>query len=87
MFKKLSPRLVKTLPCLVLMSLTSCVTTSSEPRTTVCLPVQNYSPALQDQVADELAALPDESALAIFIRDYGKMRDEARACAAAIKAE
>lgn len=61
--------------------LTGCATVGSEPRiVTVCPPVVEYSSELQARAADELAQLPDGSAIAEMLADYSVMRDQARAC-------
>ena len=39
-----------------------------------------YSPEFQARAADELALLPDGSAIADMLSDYAVMRDQARAC-------
>lgn len=61
--------------------LTGCVTVGSEPRiATACPPVVEYSRELQALVAEELASLPDGSAIAEMLADFVMMRDQARAC-------
>lgn len=63
------------------ISLTGCATVASEPRvTTVCPPVVEYSRKFQARAADELDLLPEGSAIAEMLADYGVMRDQARAC-------
>lgn len=81
----LSRKLAARLPLLAVMLLVGCETVSSRPTLTVCLPVQEYSAEFQAQAADELMALPPESHLAQMITDYGRMRDQARACQEAVK--
>jgi hypothetical protein len=62
-------------------SLTGCATVASDPRvTTVCPPVVEYSRDFQARAADELNLLPEGSAIAEMLADYGVMRDQARAC-------
>ncbi|WP_338069512.1 hypothetical protein [Palleronia sediminis] len=39
-----------------------------------------YSRGFQAQAAEELAVLPDGSAIAEMLADYSVMRDQARAC-------
>lgn len=61
--------------------LTACATGISEPRVvTVCPPVVEYSREFQSRTAEELRLLPDGSATAEMLADYGVMRDQARAC-------
>lgn len=63
------------------ISLTGCATVASEPRmATVCPPVVEYSREFQARAADELDLLPEGSAIAEMLADYGVMRDQARAC-------
>jgi len=45
-----------------------------------CPPVVGYSRELQGQAAEELAMLPDGSAVVEMMGDYAVMRDQARAC-------
>lgn len=45
-----------------------------------CPSLKEYSKEEQARVADELDALPEGSALAGFIADYGVTRAEIRAC-------
>lgn len=45
-----------------------------------CPPVVEYSPEFQAQVAEELALLPENSAIAEMMADYAVMREQARAC-------
>ena len=60
---------------------TGCATGVSEPRVVaVCPPVVEYSRELQVRAADELALLPERSAIAVMLSDYAAMRDQARAC-------
>jgi len=63
------------------ISLTGCATIASDLRvTTVCPPVVEYSREFQARAADELNLLPEASAIAEMLADYGVMRDQARAC-------
>jgi hypothetical protein len=56
-------------------------TVASEPRVaTVCPPEVQYSREFQARAAEELALLPDGSAIAELLADYSVMRDQARAC-------
>ena len=45
-----------------------------------CLPVVQYSREFQVQAAEELATLPQGSAIAEMISDYALMREQVRAC-------
>lgn len=47
---------------------------------TVCPPVVEYSPEFQARAADKLDLLPDGSAIAEMLADYGVMWDQVRAC-------
>lgn len=48
--------------------------------TTACLPLKAYTPAEQQQLAAEVAALPPGSALVGAMSDYAAMRAADRAC-------
>jgi len=45
-----------------------------------CPPVMEYRRELQAQAAEELAMLPERSAVVEMMGDYAVMRDQARAC-------
>ena len=61
--------------------LSGCATVgSSPPIGIVCPPVVQYSREAQARAAEELALLPDGSAIAELLADYSVMRDQARAC-------
>ena len=45
-----------------------------------CPPAVEYSAEFQTRAADELALLPDGSAIAEMLSDYSVMRDQAKAC-------
>ena len=45
-----------------------------------CPPVVEYSREFQARAAEELALLPDRSAIADMLSDYAVMREEARTC-------
>jgi hypothetical protein len=45
-----------------------------------CPPVVEYSREFQVRTAEELALMPDESAVVEMMGDYAVMRDQARAC-------
>jgi len=54
----------------------------SEPRV-VCPREVEYNKEVQVQAADELAALPEDGIVrGRFMPDYGRLRDQARACRA-----
>jgi hypothetical protein len=52
----------------------------SDPIAAACPPVVEYSRDFQLQAADEVAALPDGSAIVEMMEDYAVMRAQARAC-------
>ncbi|WP_265501772.1 hypothetical protein [Paracoccus beibuensis] len=57
------------------------MTVSSDTGTaTVCPPVVGYNREFQARAAEELGLLPDGSATAELLSDYGVMRDQAQAC-------
>ncbi|MBP0485047.1 hypothetical protein J5474_21450 [Sagittula sp. M10.9X] len=61
--------------------LSGCAAVSSDGRAVrTCPPVVDYSREFQAQAADELALLPEGSAIAEMLIDYAVMRDQARAC-------
>ena len=61
--------------------LTACATVGSKaPAGGVCPPVVEYGREFLTQAADEIALLPEPSALAEMMSDYGVMREQARAC-------
>ena len=62
---------------LATMSLTACAAVGSSP---VCPSLVTYSPAVQEQAADELDALPADSVLPGMLADYSRLRDQVRAC-------
>ena len=63
--------------------LTGSATGSSEQRSaSACPPVVEYSRELQVRAAEELALLPDRSAVVEMMGDYAVMREQARACSA-----
>jgi hypothetical protein len=64
--------------------LSACATTASSPA--VCPEVVAYSAADQDKANAELKALPPGAILGRFIADYGRLRDDARACQGVKKA-
>ena len=61
--------------------LTGCATVGSDGSGTVaCPPVVEYGRQFQVRAAEEVALLPEGSAVAEMLSDYGVMRDQARAC-------
>nr|WP_044008450.1 hypothetical protein [Leisingera methylohalidivorans] len=61
--------------------LTGCATAGFEAGgVAACPPVVEYSREFQAQAAEELATLPDGSAVVEMMADYAVMRDQARAC-------
>ena len=71
------PRLAP-IPLLIgLLLLIGCETVPSS----VCPAPKVYTQATRTQAAAELEALPEQSAIAAMIGDYGVLRAELRACA------
>ena len=67
-------------------SLTACATGVSESRiATICLPVVEYSSEFQARAAEELALLPEGSAIAEMLSDYAVMREQARGCRSSLR--
>ena len=61
--------------------LSGCATVRSEDgRLATCPPVVEYGREFQARVADELALLPEGSAIAEMLADYGVMREQALSC-------
>ncbi len=61
--------------------LSGCATVPSEDvRLATCPPVVEYRREFQAQAAEELALLPEGSAVAEMLADYAMMRDQARSC-------
>lgn len=70
---------------IVTISLTGCATVASDLRvTTICPPVVEYSREFQARAADELNLLPEASAVQDMLTDYAVVRDQLRACKAAV---
>ena len=58
-----------------------CAAVGFEPHiAAVCPPVVEYSRKFQARAVEELALLPDGSAVAEMLADYAVMRDQARSC-------
>ena len=61
--------------------LTGCATAGFEADgVAACPPVAEYSREFQARAAEELALLPDGSAIAEMLSDYAVMRQQARVC-------
>lgn len=74
-------RLRRAVLVLATISLSGCATVGSEPRVaTVCPSVVEYCREFQARAAEELALLPEGSAVAEMLADYAVMRDQARSC-------
>lgn len=66
---------------LVTIWLSGCATGASDVASLgACPPVVEYSRAFQEQAAEELALLPEGSAIAEMLSDYAVMREQARVC-------
>lgn len=64
---------------IAVLSLTGCAMALSD-TSGGCPPAKVYSRAQLEQAADELEALPTDSALAAMISDYAVLREQVRAC-------
>jgi hypothetical protein len=61
--------------------LSGCATGASDVgRLGACPPVVEYSRAFQTRAAEELALLPEDSAIAEMLSDYAVMREQALLC-------
>ena len=61
--------------------LSGCATVRSEDgRLAMCPPVVEYGREFQARAAEDLALLPQGSAVAEMLSDYALMREQARAC-------
>ena len=61
--------------------LSGCATAGSDGSGTgACPPVVAYSREFQARAAEELAVLPEHSAIAEMLSDYVVLRDQARTC-------
>ncbi|UYP69806.1 hypothetical protein OIU14_07965 [Thalassobacter stenotrophicus] len=61
--------------------LTGCATAGFESGgVAACPPVVEYSREFQARAAEELAVLPEGSAIVEMMNDYAVMRDQARVC-------
>ncbi|MEQ9814421.1 MAG: hypothetical protein RLO50_16710 [Azospirillaceae bacterium] len=59
------------------ISLTGCATGASD---VVCPPVVEYSREFQARASEELALLPEGSAIEELLSEYAVMREQARVC-------
>ncbi|MDE0242518.1 MAG: hypothetical protein OXQ84_20380 [bacterium] len=76
-------RLVQSLSLLLIGAslLTACAATSSEVRSVrECPSLISYSAEIRERAADEIALLPEDSAIIRLLSDYTVMRDQTRAC-------
>ena len=60
--------------------LSACVRVGSETAASACPPVVQYSKAEQVQVAEEVAALPENARIVDWLADYAVLRAQVRAC-------
>ncbi len=61
--------------------LTGCTTADSETvGVAACPPVVDYGKEFQARAAEELAAMPDGSAVVEMMADYAVMREQGRGC-------
>ena len=60
--------------------LTGCEKAGSRPTYSACPPVVDYSRAEQAQVAEEVAALPEDALIAEWLADYAVLRAQVRVC-------
>lgn len=60
--------------------LTGCAAVGSDAQSSACPSLVAQSRAEQQQVADEVAALPSEAVIIAWLADYAVLRDQARAC-------
>ena len=60
--------------------LTACATGPSETGAGRCPSLVDYSLEFQERAADEVEAMPEDSAIVAMLIDYTLMRDQTRAC-------
>ena len=66
---------------MAMMLLAGCVQVPSEAIVRpACPTIKTYTAAEQKQVSDEIVSLPQDAETRVFIRDYGALRDQVRAC-------
>jgi len=74
-------RLRRAVLAIAMSLLSGCATVSSDERAvSACPPAVDYSREFQTRAADELALLPEGSAIAEMLADYAVMRGQIRAC-------
>lgn len=73
---------MKTALLILLLALGACTTTGAK---LVCLPMVTYTKEQGTALANQSAALPQGSPVALALQDYGKLRAADRACAATTK--
>lgn len=69
-----SSRLLRIGLLAVMLSLGACATTYS------CPPVATYDKAFREDLADAIAALPEESPIVVALTDYYVLRKQVRVC-------
>ncbi len=73
------------LPLTAALWLSACATAPgfSPPPVDACrlLPIQRYTQAFNNELADEVAAAPPRAIWPLVVRDYVKLRDAVKACA------
>lgn len=62
-----------------MISLSGCAKAGSD-RAATCPPVVEYSRAEQMQVAEEVAAMPENARIVDWLADYAVLRAQVRAC-------
>lgn len=67
---------------LATMLLTGCATAPSSTTVTVCPSIVEYSRERQARAGAELRAMPPTAELPGMFADYGRLRDQVRACRA-----
>jgi len=73
---------MRTLAALALaaMLLTGCQAAPSNTTTVVCPSIVEYDRATQQRAAQELRRMPADAELPRMFADYGRLRDQVRAC-------
>jgi len=65
---------------IAMLSLSGCAAGTFEASTGICPPVVAYSPAEQARVAEEVATLPEGTAIVGWLADYAVLREQVRGC-------
>jgi len=73
------PLLRRVVLLISLIWLTACAARVSDP-VVICPAVRDYPPAFSQRLADEVQALPPDSAAVTALIDYVELRDRLRAC-------